>query len=266
MLCFHAYYGMGGFPGTIECLPQHLYDLGDGYFAASMIEGWRYDDGALSSSDLFYSIVKKNADGTYRFIRTYPANYTPTETELAAFVAPSSWAQAEIDAADAAGLIPELNGDPSWQDNITRLQFAQLAVCLTEKATGETLSAAPASTFADCTDVDVRKAYAAGIVNGTSDTTFSPDGKLTREQLATMLWRAAGYIQQKTGETVLTAGGSLTGYSDANRVSAYAKEAVGALAKNNIMQGTSETELSPQANCSVEQSVLLAYRMMQKLA
>lgn len=265
MLCFHAYFGMGSFPGTIQFIPQHLYDLGSGYFAAGMMEEWRYDDGTLDSSSLYYSVIKKNTDGTYRFIRTYPANYVPSDTELAAFTAPSDWAKAEIEAADSAGLIPELDGNPGWQDNTTRLQFAQLAVRLAETVTGQTLPAAPASTFTDCTDLDVRKAYAAGIVNGTSDTVFSPDSKLTREQLATMLWRAANYIQQQTGEQMLTAGGSLTGYTDANQVSAYAKEAVTSLAQHGIMKGTSAAELSPQQNCSVEQSVLLSYRMMQQL-
>lgn len=264
MLCFHAYFGMGGFPGTIQFIPQHLYDLGSGYFAAGMMEEWCHDDGTLNS-DLYYSVIKKNTDSTYRFIRTYPANYVPSDTELAAFVAPSDWAKAEVEAAETAGLIPELNGNPTWQDNATRLHFAQLAVRLAESVTGETLPAAPASTFTDCTDIDVRKAYAAGIVNGTSATTFSPDSKLTREQLATMLWRAADYIQQQTGEQVLTAGGSLTSYTDASRVSNYAAEAVATLANYGIMKGTSATALSPQQNCSVEQSVLLTYRMLQQL-
>ena len=184
---------------------------------------------------------------------------------LAALDQPSSWAQEEIDAAQAAGLIPALADDPSWQDKATRLHFAQLAVRLAETATGETLPAAPASTFTDCTDLAVRKAYAAGIVNGTTSTTFSPQNKLTREQLATMLWRAVDYIQTRTGENTLTAGGSLTGYTDAAQVSAYAREAVAALAHHSIMQGTGPTTLSPQNDCTVEQSVVLAYRTLEKL-
>lgn len=238
--------------------PKQLYSLGGNWYCAN------FSITPFGSS--YSAVVKRNIDNTWRLVRLYPANDTPTEAELAAFAAPSSWAQAEIDAANAAGLIPELNGDPGWQDNTTRLQFAQLAVRLAEKATDKTLPAAPNSTFTDCTDADVLKAYAAGIVNGTSDTTFSPDSKLTREQLATMLWRAAAYIQKQTGEQVLTAGGSLTGYTDANQVSAYAKEAVSSLAQHGIMKGTSATKLSPQGNCSVEQSVLLTYRMMQKLS
>ena len=237
--------------------PKQLYSLGSSRYCANF---------TITTGHAYSAVVKRNADDTWQLVRLYPANYTPTEAELAAFVAPSSWAQAEIDAADAAGLIPELNGDPGWQDNITRLQFAQLAVRLAEKATDKTLPAASSSTFTDCTDADVLKAYAAGIVNGTSDTTFSPDSKLTREQLATMLWRAAAYIQEQTGEQALTASSSLTGYADANQVSAYAKEAVASLAQHGIMKGTSATKLAPQENCSVEQSVLLTYRMMQKLS
>ena len=184
---------------------------------------------------------------------------------LAALDQPSSWAQAEISAAEDAGLIPALADDPGWQDKATRLHFAQLAVRLAETATGETLPAAPASTFTDCTDLAVRKAYAAGIVNGTTATTFSPQNKLTREQLATMLWRAVDYIQTRTGEDTLTAGGSLTGYTDAAQVSAYAREAVAALAHHSIMQGTGPTTLSPKNDCTVEQSVVLAYRTLEKL-
>lgn len=263
MFCFH--FGGGGHTGNghVYYLPQHLYDLGNGYYAAVFVEQLRLD--MIQGDYLKWTVVKKKDDGTYRYVRSYPSQYVPTNAELAAFTKPSSWAQAEISTAQAAGLIPELVNDPCWQGKATRLHFAQLAVRLAETATGETLPAAPASTFTDCTDLDVRKAYAAGIVNGTTATTFSPQNKLTREQLATMLWRAVDYIQTQTGENTLTAGGSLTGYTDAGQVSAYAKEAVAALAHHNIMQGTSGTTLSPKNDCTVEQSVVLAYRTLEKL-
>ena len=244
--------------------PKQLYSLGDGYYCANFI----IQVLSLYGTPVKYpysAVVKHNADSSWRLVRLYPANYIPTDAELAAIAQPSNWAQAEISAAQAAGLIPELVNDPCWQGKATRLHFAQLAVRLAETATGETLPAAPASTFTDCTDLDVRKAYAAGIVNGTTATTFSPQNKLTREQLATMLWRAVDYIQTRTGESTLTAGGSLTGYTDAGQVSAYAREAVAALAHHSIMQGTGPTTLSPKNDCTVEQSVVLAYRTLEKL-
>lgn len=264
-LYFHAYFGMGSFPGYIDTVPLHLYHIGNDYYCAIQKELWYEDGGSLCDQCIYSSVIKKNTDGTWQLVRLYPNCYVPTTSELSAFVVPSSWAKAEVEAADKAGLIPDLTGDPGWQDASTRLQFCQLAVQLAETALGETLPAAPANTFTDCSDLAVRKAYAAGIVNGMTETTFSPNGTLTREQLATMLWRAVNYIQTQSGDQTLTGGGSLTGYTDAGSVSSYAKEAVSALNKNGIMKGTSNTALSPKGSCTVEQSVLLSYRTFLKL-
>lgn len=243
---------------------QHLYALGGNRYAAVVKQQQReWPDGDWYYASVNYAVVRKNTDGSWTLLKLYKNGYVPTTAELNAFVQPSTWAKSEVEAAEAAGLIPALTGDPSWQDNANRLQFAQLAVRLAETASGKTLPAAPTSTFTDCKDEAVRKAYAAGIVSGTSATTFSPNDPLTREQLATMLWRTVSYVQKETGRTALTAGGSLTGFTDAGKVSSWAKEAVTALAKNNIMKGTSATTLSPKNPCTVEQSILLCYRVYQ---
>ena len=44
--------------------------------------------------------------------------------------------------------------------------------------------------FTDTNDEYVLKAYALGITFGTSETTFTPNAEITREQMATMLTRA----------------------------------------------------------------------------
>ncbi|MDY3619005.1 S-layer homology domain-containing protein [Agathobaculum sp.] len=264
-LCFHAYFGMGSFPGYIKVIPEHFYNLGNQFYYAVYTEKWLYDDTGVDHIDNFSFVIKKNADNSYRLVRIYPAYYTPTAAELATFVQPSSWAKAEVEKAQAANLVPELTGAPGWQDSATRLQFAELIVQFVEQATGKTLTAAPSGTFSDTNSEAVLKAHAAGIVNGTSDTAFSPYDPLTRQELATMLWRAISYVQTETGKTALAAGGSLSGYTDAGKVSAWAKDAVSALAQNGIMKGTSGTTLSPASSCTVEQSVLLVYRTFQKL-
>lgn len=242
---------------------QHLYAVGGNtYYAAFTIATGQT---GYTQAYVYSAIVKKNADNTWRLVRLYPSAYTPTAAELAAFVQPSSWAKAEVEKAQAANLVPDLTGDPGWQDSATRLQFAELAVQFVEQATGQTLAAAPSGTFSDTSSEAVLKASAVGIVNGTSATEFSPYASLTREQLATMLWRAISYVQTETGKTAVTSGGSLSGYTDASKVSGWAKDAVAALAQNGIMKGTSGTTLSPAESCTVEQSVLLVYRTFQKL-
>lgn len=172
---------------------------------------------------------------------------------------PSEWAKSEIDAAVAAGLVPALTGSPRYQDTINRLQFAELAVNLVEVVTGEDLAPADSATFSDCDSVAVLKANAAGIVNGVGNGQFDPNGELTREQLATMLYRAWTVL----GDEAPTAG--LDGYTDAGDVSSWAADAVGALAASDIMKGTSETTLTPQGPCTVEQSILLIYRLYQQV-
>ncbi len=168
---------------------------------------------------------------------------------------PSQWAVSEIDAAIAAGLVPDLTGSPRYQDTIDRLQFAELAVNLVETVTGEDLAPADPAAFSDCDSAAVLKAYGAGIVNGVGDGRFDPNGELTREQLATMLYRAWTVL----GDAAPAVG--LGGYADAGDVSFWAEDAVSALADSGIMKGTSEVTLTPQAPCTVEQSILLVYRL-----
>ncbi len=67
-----------------------------------------------------------------------------------------------------------------------------------------------------------------GIVNGVSATEFEPDEDVTREQIATILWRYAGSPKVDA---------DLSGYSDAGKVSGYAKDAINWAVAEGIMQG-----------------------------
>lgn len=172
----------------------------------------------------------------------------------------SEWAQNEIDQARQAGLITE-HAQSYMTRSATRFQFAELAVNLAEKATGKTITAAPDSTFADCKEVAVLKACAAGIVSGVGDHKFDPEASTNREQIATMVARTIAYIDKETGSDLAPAAADIGKFSDKDRVSAWAVDGVGLLAANGIMNGTSATTLSPKDSCTVEQSILLLYRL-----
>ncbi len=172
----------------------------------------------------------------------------------------SDWAKPEIDAARAAGLITEHTGEYMTRTT-TRFQFAELIVNLTEKVTGKAITPAAVGTFTDCDELAVRKAYAAGIVNGMTADTFAPDAATNREQIATMIYRAVQYIAQETGTDLAPKAADISAFSDKDAVSSWAKEGVGRLAANGIMRGDSATTLSPQKSCTVEQSILLIYRV-----
>ncbi|MBS5670644.1 MAG: S-layer homology domain-containing protein [Oscillospiraceae bacterium] len=81
------------------------------------------------------------------------------------------------------------------------------------------------------------------IVRGTSATTFSPNAKVTREQMATMMYRYA------KAQGLEVTGGSesvLDGFADSNRISGWAKEAMIWAVSQKLLIGTG-AGLEPQA-------------------
>jgi hypothetical protein len=177
----------------------------------------------------------------------------------------SDWAKEEFAAADMLGLVPSLAGSPAYTSDITREQFAQLIVNMVEKALDKELDAAPSDTFTDTTSTAVLKAYGAGIITGMGEGIFAPETTTNREQIATMIYRAVQYIGEQTGKDLTPNAGSIEVFTDKTDISSWAAEGVGKLAANDIMKGTSATTASPQAACTVEQSILLVYRVYQKV-
>lgn len=176
---------------------------------------------------------------------------------------PSSWAKSEIDLAVDAGLVPELTGFPRYQDNITREQFAELSVNMVKMVIGDKADMSKAKTFSDCTNQNVLEASAFGIVDGVGGGKFAPKQTTTREQIATMLARAITVLEAD-GTDITPAGADLAKFTDKAQVSTWAADSVGLLAANAIMKGTSDTTLSPKAPCTVEQSILLVYRIYKQ--
>lgn len=165
----------------------------------------------------------------------------------------SSWATKEVARAEAASLLPDLGG-ADYTVNITRLQFARLAVSLVE-GLGKTIEGT--ASFTDTSDIAAIKAAAAGIVKGVEEgTSFAPDSLISREEMATMLYRTIHYIN---GD-VLSTGSDITGYEDVTLVSPWAYDAVGSIVGNQIMLGTSALTLSPKGTASIEQAILFVYR------
>lgn len=105
--------------------------------------------------------------------------------------------------------------------------------------------------------------YAAGqkwaMDNGISDGTNMP-GVITREQLATILYRNAkqkGYDVSKSA--------ALTAFSDADKVSGYAAEAMQWAVAEGLLQG-SNGKLDPQGSATRAQVATILMRFMEKIA
>lgn len=121
----------------------------------------------------------------------------------------------------------------------------------------------PASGAARFTDVPRNSYYSeaiawaasCGIVTGYSSTQFGPEDKITREQLAAILYRYAGYLGRST-ETY----GSLSNYSDAGAVSSYAKTPMIWANGLGYITGTSATTLRPQGTATRAQAAAILHR------
>lgn len=81
-----------------------------------------------------------------------------------------------------------------------------------------------------------------GIVNGTSESSFSPNGRLTREQMVTMLYN---YSVASGIDTYFT-GNAHNNFSDYWNVSRYAKHPMAWAINKGIISGTSATKLDPK--------------------
>lgn len=98
-------------------------------------------------------------------------------------------------------------------------------------------------------------AYQAGIVSGTSTDQFSPDGAVTREQMAALIIRFANYQQDTLPRTR-----SCKFFSDNKQAADYALDAIYTLYRSGIMNGTSSTTFSPTEKATRAQCAVLFCR------
>ncbi len=108
----------------------------------------------------------------------------------------------------------------------------------------------------------VRWAASAGAVTGMSADTFAPDAEITREQLATILYRYA----QAQGKGFTGAWAFPLDYPDAADVSDYAYEALCWMTMNGVIQGMDDGTLAPGANATRAQIAAMFQRFDEAMA
>lgn len=125
-----------------------------------------------------------------------------------------------------------------------------------------------ATTF---TDVDANAYYAdavawaaeSGVVNGIGGNKFDPEGNVTREQIAAILFRYAAF---KGVDTAARA--DLTAFPDAEKTSAYAHDALSWAVAAELVKGTKEGStiyLDPQGSATRAQVAAILSRYAQNI-
>ena len=96
------------------------------------------------------------------------------------------------------------------------------------------------------------------VVNGYDDGSFYPDGDITREELAVMLWRYAKAAGMDTGIT-----GDLSAFSDASAVSGWAVEALTWCVEQGILTGRDNGILDPGGTATRAEAAAILMRYAQ---
>ena len=108
----------------------------------------------------------------------------------------------------------------------------------------------------------VRWAVDEGIVLGTTDTTYEPDAMITREQLATMLYRYAAYKDYDT-----TQGGmAIREFADYEDISDWALEGLDWAVNAELVNGKENNLLDPTGSATRAETATLLMRFIEAYA
>ncbi len=188
---------------------------------------------------------------------------TAFAVNTAAYQGASAWATTELDKAEGYGLITNRIRN-NMAAKVTREEFAEISLKLYEKYTGETV---PQGTirFSDTTNPEILKAANLGLVTGVGGNRYSPGELVTREQMATILFRAikvinpAGNYQSQGVAT----------FADDNKVDSWAREGVYYCYRVQIVKGVGKINgadrFDPDGNATREQAVLVSLRAYELL-
>ena len=195
---------------------------------------------------------------------------------LAAFCMPqagalsdiSAWAQADIVAAQAAGLMPSSLESLSARGEITRAEFCGVAVNAYKTISGKAVFASGKQPFRDCDDSNVTAAYELGLISGRGDGYFDPDSSIERQDLCVMLYN----ILDATGVDAPEIAGAacIEDYPDVLQIKDYALDAVVTMVDYAVVNGISaendSTLLSPSGTATREQALIMANRFCDTFA
>ncbi len=180
----------------------------------------------------------------------------------------SFWAEDEAQSAYEEGLVLKKMLS-TMKDNISRKDFCHLIVnMLTVKysKTAEELLCEKGLeldmfVFVDTSDEYILTANALGIVNGKGDNMFDPEGYITRQEAATMLYRTAKVLG------VTAPNSEKLTFTDEKEFAEWGKEGIFFVSASlsdkgtRVMGGVEDGKFAPSGFYTKEQSVLTVYRI-----
>lgn len=173
---------------------------------------------------------------------------------------PSKWADGEVRRAYEIDVAPyDLKDQLTYTDGMTRSNFCYVLSSMLERADEMPEEINGKIKFSDTESKTIRKLAAAGIISGYEDGSFRPDGEITRQEAASLLYRAAKYMEYDgfNEEYEFTD----YRYEDDDEIGQWAQEAVYEMYTAEIMSGVGDDLFSPKTTYTNEQSIATILRL-----
>ena len=171
-------------------------------------------------------------------------------------VAPGAWYEEAVRYVYEAGLMQGTTGttfSPGRTSN--RGQIAAILHRLEGSPRAGTPPFTDVAAGSYCADA-VAWAEKNNIVRGFEDGTFRPEGRITRQQLAAILFR---YLEHRGADTAGRA--DLSRFSDTAAVADYAREAMAWAVSAGLLQGRSDGTLDPAGSATRAQTAVILQRL-----
>ncbi len=168
----------------------------------------------------------------------------------------AEWAKVAVEGLAAKGYVSG-RGDGNFypNDKMTREEFVKLIV-----VAFDAYDAKAEASFADVAGDRWSYQYIAsanrlGLVTGVSETEFNPAGTVTREDMAVIMHRLFKLMGLNTKNVAES-------FTDADTIAPYAKEAVGVLAGEKVINGMGDGTFAPKASVTRAQASKVVYELL----
>lgn len=211
---------------------------------------------STASGDAVQCYASGTEDGTYKYYFSMPDDDVTVSVGFSGpfdDVAASDWFCAEVLRAYSSGLMSG-TGERTFSPNVPATRGMLVTILHRLAGSPEAEGSFP--------DVDANAYYASavawasknGIVEGFEDGNFRPDENVTREQLASVLYR---YAMSRGCD--VSASADLSAYADAGSVSSWAADAMRWAVGAGIISGTANG-LEPQGTATRAQTAAMLVR------
>ena len=151
---------------------------------------------------------------------------------------PEHWSKDALVFCVGNGIIQGRDNGLAHEENTSRAETAAMLVRLL----GGQEQSADLSCYTDADPEawyygELSAAVALGVMNGVSDTSLAPNAPVTREQVFTMFCRAFGIYPEDNQRW--------KGYTDGEKISVYARNAISALAERGCIKGYPDGTIAP---------------------